>query len=87
MFFAIEALFKIWCLSLRGYLRRSLHVFELVLVAGTSLHVIPVLYRSPFTFFQVGGYFLLLLSIEKYSAIKTSFNANIRPCLSSIEIH
>ena len=51
--FALEALFKIWCLGLRGYLRRSLHVFELVLVAGTSLHIIPVLYRSPIIFFQV----------------------------------
>ncbi|KAK7090889.1 hypothetical protein V1264_010629 [Littorina saxatilis] len=51
--FALEALFKIWCLGLRGYLRRSLHVFELVLVVGTTLHIIPVLYRSPFTFFQV----------------------------------
>ena len=51
--FALEALFKIWCLGLRGYLRRSLHVFEMVLVAGTSLHIIPVLYRSPIIFFQV----------------------------------
>ncbi|KAL8573711.1 hypothetical protein ACOMHN_018986 [Nucella lapillus] len=51
--FALEALFKVWCLGLRGYLRRSLHLFELVLVVGTTLHIIPVLYRSPFTFFQV----------------------------------
>jgi hypothetical protein len=53
--FALEALFKIWCLSLRGYLRRSLHVFELVLVMGTTLHLIPSLYRTPFTFFQVNN--------------------------------
>ncbi|XP_012946071.2 sodium leak channel non-selective protein [Aplysia californica] len=51
--FALEALFKIWCLGFRGYLKRSLHVFELVLVFGTSLHIIPVLYRTPFTCFQV----------------------------------
>ena len=51
--FGLEAIFKVWCLGLRGYLRRSLHVFEMVLVVGTSLHIIPVLYRSPFTFFQV----------------------------------
>ncbi|XP_076454223.1 sodium leak channel NALCN-like [Babylonia areolata] len=51
--FALEALFKVWCLGLRGYLRRSLHLFELVLVVGTTLHIIPDLYRSPFTFFQV----------------------------------
>ena len=54
--FALEALFKVWCLGLRGYLRRSLHVFEMVLVVGTSLHIIPVLYRSPITFFQVGHF-------------------------------
>jgi hypothetical protein len=51
--FALEALFKVWCLGLRGYLRRSLHIFEAVLVVGTTLHLIPILYRTPFTFFQV----------------------------------
>ncbi|PVD19084.1 hypothetical protein C0Q70_21643 [Pomacea canaliculata] len=51
--FDLEAIFKVWCLGIRGYLRRSLHVFELVLVFGTTLHIIPELYRTPLTFFQV----------------------------------
>nr|AGC13755.1 LNALCN-EEEE [Lymnaea stagnalis] len=58
--FSLEALFKIWCLGLRGYLKRSLHVFELVLVIGTALHIIPDLYRSPFTCFQVMRLFRLI---------------------------
>ncbi|GFS24477.1 sodium leak channel non-selective protein-like, partial [Elysia marginata] len=58
--FILEALFKIWCLGLRGYLNRSLYVFELVLVVGTTLHVIPELYRSPFTYFQVMRLFRLI---------------------------
>ena len=51
--FALESLFKIWCLGVRGYLKRSLHKFELVLVIGTSFHIIPKLYRTAFTCFQV----------------------------------
>jgi len=51
--FDIEAVFKIWCLGLRGYLRRSLHKFELLLAIGTTIHLIPRLYRSQFTYFQV----------------------------------
>ncbi|KAH9490260.1 hypothetical protein Btru_035289, partial [Bulinus truncatus] len=53
--FFLEALFKVWCLGLKGYLKRSLHKFELVLVIGTILHIIPDLYRSPFTCFQIFG--------------------------------
>ena len=64
--FILEALFKIWCLGLRGYLNRSLHVFELVLVIGTTLHVIPELYRSPFTYFQVS-------LMQRDTGIKPSF--------------
>ncbi|KAJ8310369.1 hypothetical protein KUTeg_012234 [Tegillarca granosa] len=51
--FDLEALFKIWCLGFTGYLRRSLHKFELVLAIGTTLHIVPELYRSQFTYFQV----------------------------------
>ncbi|GFN75763.1 sodium leak channel non-selective protein-like [Plakobranchus ocellatus] len=58
--FILEAVFKILCLGFRGYLNRSLHVFELVLVIGTTLHVIPELYRSPFTYFQVMRLFRLI---------------------------
>ncbi|XP_041355861.1 sodium leak channel non-selective protein-like [Gigantopelta aegis] len=51
--FDLEAVFKIWCLGVAGYLKRSLHKFELVLAIGTTLHIIPDCYRSPLTYFQV----------------------------------
>ncbi|WAR27871.1 NALCN-like protein [Mya arenaria] len=53
LLFDLEAVFKIWCLGLRGYWRRSLHKFELCLVIGTSLHIIPGWYRTELTYFQV----------------------------------
>jgi len=51
--FDLEALFKIWCLGLRGYVHRSVHKFELLLVICTTLHIIPQLYRTHMTYFQV----------------------------------
>ncbi|KAL4219841.1 hypothetical protein ACF0H5_020252 [Mactra antiquata] len=51
--FDLEAIFKIWCLGLRGYWRRSLHKFELCLAIGTTIHIIPAAYRTEFTYFQV----------------------------------
>ena len=51
--FDLEALFKIWCLGIHGYWRRSAHKFELLLVITTTLHIIPVLYRTQVTYFQV----------------------------------
>ncbi|XP_052214873.1 sodium leak channel NALCN-like isoform X2 [Dreissena polymorpha] len=53
LLFDLEAVFKIWCLGLRGYWRRSLHKFELSLVIGTTLHIIPGWYRTELTYFQV----------------------------------
>ena len=55
VFFFLEALFKIWCLGIVRYWRRSLHKFELFLVIGTTLHVVPSFYRTDamFTYFQV----------------------------------
>ncbi|XP_071140116.1 sodium leak channel NALCN-like isoform X2 [Mytilus edulis] len=54
LLFDLEAIFKIWCLGLYGYLRRSLHKFELLLAIGTTLHIIiPELYRTQLTYFQV----------------------------------
>jgi len=50
--FDLEALFKIWCLGLRGYVRRSVHKFELLLVVCTTLHLIPQLFRTHMTYFQ-----------------------------------
>lgn len=51
--FDFEALFKIWCLGFSGYFKRSVHKFELLLIIGTTLHIIPVCYRSHLTYFQV----------------------------------
>ncbi|XP_039286526.1 sodium leak channel non-selective protein isoform X2 [Nilaparvata lugens] len=49
----LEALFKIWCLGFRGYFKHSYHKFELLLVIGTTIHVLPSLYNSELTYFQV----------------------------------
>ncbi|XP_060526683.1 sodium leak channel NALCN isoform X2 [Cylas formicarius] len=49
----LEALFKIWCLGLRGYWKHSIHKFELLCAIGTTIHVIPGCYMTGFTFFQV----------------------------------
>ncbi|KYM83609.1 Sodium leak channel non-selective protein [Atta colombica] len=49
----LETLFKIWCLGFRSYFKHSIHKFELLLAIGTTLHIIPFLYLSGFTFFQV----------------------------------
>lgn len=53
--FNLECLFKIWCLGIRGYIKRSLHKFELMLAIGTSVHVmiIPFKNRTQFAYFQV----------------------------------
>ncbi|XP_070576216.1 sodium leak channel NALCN-like isoform X2 [Ptychodera flava] len=52
--FDLEVLFKIWCLSFWGYIRRSLHKYELLLAVGTTLHIIiPKLYHTELTYFQV----------------------------------
>lgn len=52
-FLDLETLFKIYCLGWRGYYKHSIHKFELLLAIGTSLHIIPGLYLSGLTFFQV----------------------------------
>lgn len=52
-FLDLETIFKIYCLGWRGYYKHSIHKFELILVIGTTLHIIPGLYLSGFTYFQV----------------------------------
>lgn len=52
-FLDLEALFKIYCLGWRGYYKHSIHKFELLLAIGTTLHIIPGLYLSGLTYFQV----------------------------------
>lgn len=49
----LETLFKIYCLGWRGYYKHSIHKFELLLAVGTTLHIVPQFYLSPFTYFQV----------------------------------
>ncbi|CAF1629768.1 unnamed protein product, partial [Adineta ricciae] len=53
IFFDLEALFKIFTLGFKNYIRRSIFKFEFMLAVGTTLHCVPQLYRSPFTYFQV----------------------------------
>ncbi|XP_038062200.1 sodium leak channel non-selective protein-like isoform X1 [Patiria miniata] len=51
--FDLEVLFKIWCLGFFGYIKRSLHKFELCLALGTTLHLFKDLYHTQLTYFQV----------------------------------
>lgn len=53
IFLDLETIFKIWCLGWRGYWKHSIHKFELLLAIGTSIHVLPGLYMTAFTYFQV----------------------------------
>lgn len=53
IFLDLEALMKIWCLGWKGYFKHSVHKFELLLAIGTTIHIIPQLYMSGFTYFQV----------------------------------
>nr|CAH8851159.1 unnamed protein product [Trichobilharzia regenti] len=51
--FNFEAVFKIWCLGWSNYWHRSLFKFELFLCIGTTIHCIPLLYRTEFTYLAV----------------------------------
>ncbi|PAA69944.1 hypothetical protein BOX15_Mlig020627g1 [Macrostomum lignano] len=51
--FDIEAVFKVLCFGWKGYWKRSLHKFELILCLFTSLRLIPSLYWTQLTYFQV----------------------------------
>ena len=53
MFFDLEAIFKIFALGFKNYIRRSIFKFEFMLAVGTTIHCFPMFYRSPFTYFQV----------------------------------
>jgi sodium leak channel non-selective protein len=55
MLLDLESLFKIWCLGWRGYWKHSYHKFELLLAIGTTLHIVPQLYLSFLTYFQVNS--------------------------------
>ena len=53
LLFDLEAIFKIWCYGFHGYFKRSVHKFELILAICTTIHIIPICYRTQFTYFQV----------------------------------
>lgn len=53
LFFDLEVLMKIWCLSFKGYIKRSLHKLEFLLAIGTTVHIIPHFFASELTCFQV----------------------------------
>ncbi|XP_034827305.1 sodium leak channel NALCN isoform X2 [Maniola hyperantus] len=53
IFLDLEAVIKLWCLGWKGYFKHSVHKFELLLAIGTTIHIIPQLYMSGFTYFQV----------------------------------
>ncbi|CAF5117827.1 unnamed protein product, partial [Rotaria magnacalcarata] len=53
IFFDLETLFKMFSLGFKNYIRRSIFKFEFMLAVGTTIHCIPLFYRSAFTYFQV----------------------------------
>ena len=78
IFYNLEALFKIFCLSFRGYITRwvrslsklsnifkalpswkkldfyrTIHKFEFLLCVMTSIHVLPGMFLTPISIFQV----------------------------------
>lgn len=48
----------------QGYFRQTIHKFELLLVVGTTIHIIPNFYLSPMTYFQV-DIFIRFLFVRK----------------------
>lgn len=74
LFFDLEVLFKIWCYGLKGYLRLSIHKFELLLAIGTTFHIMPALFpTSFFTCFQV----LRIVRLIKASPVLEDFVSKI----------
>ncbi|KAK7076029.1 hypothetical protein SK128_019150 [Halocaridina rubra] len=69
IFFDLEVIFKTWCLGLRGYWCLFIHKFELVLAIGTTLRLIPQLFMSSFTAFQV----LRIVRLIKASPVLEDF--------------
>lgn len=52
--FDLEVFFKMWCLGVKGYLKRFAHKFELFLAIFTTIHAEPgMFYHSQLTYFQV----------------------------------
>lgn len=79
IFLDLEALIKIWCLGWKGYFKHSVHKFELLLAIGTTIHIIPQLYMSGFTYFQVSleGKTIICVNLKCYHNINIYILANV----------
>ena len=51
--FDLEAVFKICVLGFNSYMKLSINKFEFILAVGTTVRLIPELYHTEFTYFQV----------------------------------
>ncbi|XP_072180421.1 sodium leak channel NALCN-like [Diadema setosum] len=62
LLFDIEVIFKVWCLGVCGYYKRSLHKFELVLAIGNTIRIVhrKDLYLTQLAYFQVMRCFRLI---------------------------
>ncbi|RZF45942.1 hypothetical protein LSTR_LSTR008319 [Laodelphax striatellus] len=80
----LEALFKIWCLGFRGYVKHSYHKFELLLVIGTTLHIIPSLYLSGLTYFQAFMSMFQILTQEAWVEVMDETMLRTRTTLTPL---
>ncbi len=78
LFFDLEALFKIFTLGFKNYIRRSIFKFEFMLALGTTVHCLPLFYRSAFTYFQVLRVARLLKSSPLLEVFLNKVNGFIR---------
>lgn len=56
LLFDLEVLFKVFCLGFNSYIKRAIYKFEFILAVGTTLRLIPQLYHTELTYFQVNIY-------------------------------
>lgn len=69
IFFDLEAIVKLWCLGFNGYFRLTIHKFEFVLAVGTTIRLIPPLFMTALTYFQVSVIGELIGHISGYFRI------------------
>jgi hypothetical protein len=51
--FNLECLFKIISIGFNSYIKRTIYKFEFILAIGTTFRLIPHLYQTELTYFQV----------------------------------
>ena len=69
IFYNLEAVFKIFCLSFKGYISSTIHKFEFLLAIMTTIHVLPDMFLTPISIFQV----LRVLRLIKASPMLEDF--------------